>query len=109
MRNLSQLINVCTEAWIQCESLLVQLANKQHSYSKHTIQVIDECAQMCLGASYALKHQFPELNNIALLCLGLCEECAEVCERYNNALFGQCAVACRQCSMLISPVAKAAL
>ena len=110
MPNLSLLIDVCTETWVQCECLLVQLAKKQHSYSKYTIQVIDECAQMCLGTSYALKNQFPDINKIALLCMGLCEECAEVCERYNNnILFQQCVAACRQCSTLISPMAKSAL
>ena len=109
MNNIKQLIGVCTEAWIQCESLLVQLAKKQHSYSKHTIQVVDECAQICLGMSYALKHQLSVQNKIALLCLGLCEECAEICERYKNNLFTQCAAACRQCSSCIGSVAQAAL
>ena len=109
MKNLGDLMQVCTEAWIHCENLLSVLSYKQHSFSKRTVQVIDECAQLCLGTTYAFKHQLTNQNNIALLCLGLCEECAEVCERYNDAVFKQCATACRQCSALISTVAKAAL
>ncbi len=106
MKNISHLVRVCTEAWVQCENLLLLLAKKQHSYSRRTLQVIDECAQLCLGTSYALTLQTPDQNKIALLCLGLCEECAEVCDRYNHTVFIQCAAACRHCSALISTVAK---
>ncbi|MDQ3843647.1 MAG: hypothetical protein M3342_06480, partial [Bacteroidota bacterium] len=96
-------------AWVQCETLLLQLAKKQQTYSAYTLQVIDECAQMCLGMSYALQYQLSIQNKVALLCLGLCEECAEICERYNNRLFTRCAAACRQCSSSIGSVAQAAL
>lgn len=109
MTNLSQLLRVCSDTWVQCENLLLQLPEKPFSYSQRTVQVLDECAQMCMGTFYALTHELPSKNKIALLCLGLCEECAEVCERYNDIVFKQCAIACRQCSSLISSVAQTAM
>lgn len=102
-------LQACMETWLNCENLLIALLQKGTSFSKRTIQTLDECANICLGTMNALKAQHQSINEIALLCVGICEECAEVCERYTEKSFQTCASICRQCSALISPFAKAAI
>lgn len=102
-------IKACIAAWLQCENLLEQLGMQGISFSARTQQVLEECAQMCLYTGHALKNGLPNRHQLALLCVGLCEECAEICERYKNNLFNPCALACRQCSAVITPIASAAV
>lgn len=89
---------VCMKTWLHCENLLLSLHQKTASVSKRTLQVVDECANICLGTLEAIKQKSQGLGQLALLCVGICEECAEVCERYEEPAFKSCAVSCRQCS-----------
>ena len=99
----------CMEAWLNCENLLLTLTQKKTSSSVRTRQVVDECAQICLGTMQALRNKLQNVNQIALLCVGICEECAEVCERYRDTLFDNCASSCRQCSAAVSRLAVSAM
>ena len=99
----------CMDAWLNCENLLITLFQKGTSFSQRTTQVLDECANICLGTLQALKSDHKNLKEIALLCVGICEECAEVCERYKEAVFQSCAAICRQCSTAFSPLASSAI
>lgn len=105
----SQPIQACLEAWLHCENLLQALAQQSKSFSERTQQVVEECAQLCLSTGHAVKNELTNRHQLALLCVGLCEECAEICERYNNHLFKTCALACRQCSASITSIASAAV
>jgi hypothetical protein len=109
MNQTSQPIQACLEAWMHCENLLLTLARESKSFSQRTQQVIEECAQVCLGTGHAVKNGLANKHQLALLCVGLCEECAEICERYSSFLFRQCAMACRQCSASITSIASAAV
>jgi hypothetical protein len=97
------------DAWLNCENLLITLSKKHVSFAEKTTQVIDECAHICLATFHALKSNFTKVQNLALLCVGICEECAEICERYNDSYFLSCAAACRQCSLAITQVATTAI
>lgn len=110
MRESKSAVQVCTETWFHCENLLVALLQKDTSFSIRTHQVIDECAHICLGTLHALKSGWHKLNisQMALLCVGICEECAEVCERYEDVLFKECAFTCRQCSAVFTQYAAIA-
>lgn len=99
----------CTDAWLHCENLLVALLQKDESFSHRTTQVLDECANICLGTLHALKTEHRDLHQIALLCVGICEECAEVCDRYKETVFQTCAAICRQCSTVFAPIAYPAI
>lgn len=105
----SQPIQACLEAWLHCENLLQALAQQSKSFSERTQQVVEECAQVCLSTGHAVKNELASRHQLALLCVGLCEECAEICERYSSHLFKQCALACRQCSASITSIASAAV
>ena len=98
-------ITTCMHTWLQCEELLVSLAEKKKSFSARTTRILDECAHICFGALQTLKSPGKNLQHVALLCVGICEECAEICERYSDRSFKEFAIACRQCSEVLTPIA----
>jgi hypothetical protein len=92
----------CFDAWMNCEDLLVDLTRLQKSFSKQLTKVVDECALICMTTFHALKSKSVNSTRYAMLCIGICEECAEVCEEFDDDTFKRCALACRQCSETIS-------
>ncbi|MDB5196760.1 MAG: hypothetical protein JWP88_1131 [Flaviaesturariibacter sp.] len=108
MHTTNQYLNACADTWANCESLLLTLSLTQCSFSKRTMQVLDECANVCLGTMEAVKDGCKELSQLALLCVGLCEECAEICERYSDGQFQHCAQVCKRCSATLSHLAAEA-
>jgi ferredoxin len=95
----------CFDAWMNCENLLVSLSNVKVSVSKKVTQVIDECALICMGTFKAIKTGSPQMSRLALLCVGICEECAEVCEEHDAPNFQKLASICRHCSDSLSYIA----
>jgi len=88
----------CFEAWMNCEDLLVNICQAQRSLSKKLTKIVDECALICMSTFHALKSHSINTNKYALLCVGICEECAELCEEFNDQQFINCALVCRECS-----------
>ena len=88
----------CFNVWMNCEDLLANLYEAKNSLSKKITKVIDECAHICMGTFHALKTSSGNSERFALLCIGICEECAEVCEELQGEAFQQCAKLCRECS-----------
>jgi hypothetical protein len=101
--------NACFEAWMKCESLLVNMARFKNSVSKNLSKLVDECAVICMGTFHALKSRSASAVQFAVLCMGICEECAAACDELNDENFRQCALACRQCSDSMSNLAFASL
>ena len=95
----------CFNAWMKCENLLVSIMGVKSSMSKKLTKVVDECALICMGTFHAIKTYSPNINNFALLCVGICEECAEVCEEQYGESFKECARTRRECSKTISQLA----
>lgn len=95
----------CLDAWVNCENVLFNIRNQFKSFSTRTVKTIDECAQICMGLFELFNSNKTDFKGLALLCVGICEECAEVCERYDEPLFQQCAETCRYCSNTISELA----
>lgn len=95
----------CFEAWVNCENLLLNLTAVKKSFSKKLTKVVDECAFICMGTFHALKSNSKNLNRFALLCVGICEECADICEMQTGFNFKRCAEICRHCSETMSRVA----
>jgi len=99
----------CFDAWMNCESLLVDLHQVKNSLSKKITKVIDECALICMGTFHALKSSSKNAQRFAVLCIGICEECAEICEELNEDHFKQCAKVCRECSETMTMLAFTSL
>lgn len=98
----------CFDAWINCENLLADIQAIKDFLSKKVVKVIDECAYICMGTFHALKSGSVHCKNMALLCVGICEECAELCEMQNGATFEECAKVCRECADKLSDFTLAA-
>ncbi len=95
----------CFNAWINCENLLYNIAEVKDNLSRKITKVIDECAFICMGTFHALKTSSANTRRMALLCVGICEECAEICESLNSEKFLECARICRECSETMSRIA----
>ena len=95
----------CFDAWINCENLLVSLAEVKNSFSRKFSKVVDECAMICMGTFHAIKSYSPNISKFALLCVGICEECAEICEERPEERFKECERIFRECSQRISTLA----
>ena len=95
----------CFNAWINCENLLTELAEVGSSFSKKVTKVIDECALICMGTFHALKSKSVNVSRMAVLCVGICEECAEVLESMQDEEFRKCARICRECSQTMTVLA----
>lgn len=95
----------CFNAWINCENLLTSMAELGNLVSRKVSKVVDECAMICMGTFHAIKSYSPHIGNFALLCVGICEECAELCEEQKGESFKECARICRECSKSISTLA----
>ena len=95
----------CFAAWMNCEDLLTSLQEATHHLSKKVTKVVDECALICMGTFHAMKKGSGELHRFALLCVGICEECAETCETLHGEQFRECARICRECSEVMSAIA----
>ncbi len=109
MNTTSYHLQACMEAWLHCENLLVSIFQKPVSFSIKTTTILDECARICFGTLENLNDQCKNINELALLCVGICEECAEVCERYKEEAFQSCALSCRNCVSLFAPIATGAI
>ena len=99
-------VEACMNALMKCEGLMVSMLESQAGFSKRTTNVIEECTNICFGMLQALKENWLELPKMALLCVGICEECAEICERYQDRNFQLCASVCRETSLTFSDLAK---
>jgi hypothetical protein len=96
---------ICFDTWIQCESLLANIAGLKNSLSKKFFKVVDECAMICMGTFHAIKSGSQHIHRMALLCVGICEECAELCDTHADKQFREFAATCRQCSESMTEIA----
>jgi hypothetical protein len=101
---------VCMETWLTCENALVLIPDSKVSEKQNLQKILNECANICLGMLQAIKNHSANTDKIALLCVGICEECAEACEKYFfHPLYRKCSMICRQCADAMSTLAMASL
>ncbi len=95
-------IAACQQTWKSCERLLLDLQLIKAYLAKEVLTTIDECAHVSMATYYAFKSGSVNSEAMALLCIGLCEECAEVCSGQVGTGFDECATACRDCANTLS-------
>ena len=105
MTIISNQSQVCLDAVANCENVLAGVAGRKPLSSK-ILKVLNECAQICMGTFYAIRNHSVNASRLAILCIGICEECADVCDSIDNILFKQCAQACRYCSLSMNDLAS---
>jgi hypothetical protein len=96
---------ICFDTWIKCEDLLSDIAGVRTSLSKKFFKVVDECAMICMGTFHAIKSGSQHIHRMALLCVGICEECAELFGSHGDAQFRELAATCKQCSESMTEIA----
>lgn len=90
------LSQVCLDAFSNCERLLNEIDKK--NVSSQMYKLLNECAHICMGTFYSIQYGSVNTSRLAILCMGICEECAEACDDFDGDLFKLCAEACRYCS-----------
>ena len=108
MTIISNQSQVCLDAVANCENVLSGLADRK-PLSSQILKVLNECAQICMGTFYAIRNHSVNASRLAILCIGICEECADVCDGIDHVLFKQCAQACRYCSLSMNDLARNSL
>ena len=98
----------CLEAWIGCENLLAHLVSVRAKGIDHVLKTVDECAHICMETWQAIKTSSAETYNLILLCIGICEECADMCEQQPCLQMKQCAKTCRLCAEIFARQTRAA-
>jgi hypothetical protein len=96
---------VCLDAVVNCENVLAGLGDKK-PLSSQVLKLLNECAQICMGTFYEIRNHSVNVSQLAILCIGVCDKCAEVCDSIDNILFKQCAQACRYCSNSMNELAS---
>ena len=97
---------VCMETCLTCENALVLIPDSKIGEKQKLQNILNECANICLGMLHAIKSRSANTDKIALLCVGICEECAEACEKYFfDPLYRKCSMICRQCADAMSTLA----
>ena len=107
MMGLAPATQACLEAWINCENLLAEIALRQPGYAHSMEKTLDECARICME-TWQTTRQAPN-RQLMLLCIGICTECAEACNRYDDDWFRQCARACSRCATRLADVSLQAV
>ena len=100
-----QSAQACFDTWMNCERILLQATSSKTAFSKQARLVVDDCARICQGTFNAIRIGSENINKLALLCVGICEECAEICDLQTGAGFRDLAISCRECSESVSSLA----
>jgi len=101
----SHYTQICFDTWVQCEDLLSRISGLKNSISNKFFKVVDECALICMGTFHAIKSKSRHVNRMALLCVGICEECAELFDSHGDEEFRDFIATCRQCSESMTEIA----
>jgi hypothetical protein len=105
MTTISDQSQVCLDAVVNCENVLAGLGDKK-PLSSQILKLLNECAQICMGTFYEIRNHSVNVSQLAILCIGVCDKCAEVCDSIDNILFKQCAQACQYCSNSMNELAS---
>jgi hypothetical protein len=74
-----KLVAACMESLVVCENAMVTLPKVKHQRHPDIIKAFNEFADICMGLLVAIKAKSVNIGKIALLYVGLAEECAELC------------------------------
>lgn len=94
-------IDICDEIKFRCENC-IQALNKEISPDLFHMTSFRQCADLSKAVLQCALQQSMFFEQVALLCIGLCQECVEICDQYpHNETFSKCAAACKKGSQLM--------
>ena len=100
-----QLVTACIESWVVCENAMVVLPKIDDERVSKLIRAFNEFADICMGLLVALKMKSVNTGKLALLYVGLAEECADLCSSFTLPSLRIGAETFRKSVAVISPLA----
>ena len=95
-------VRACKDAALISNKCIIALA-KQKIFDSFYLRSFKQCDDLCVAFLHAASTDSIYLEKIALLCVGLCEECVEICEDLKNKkLFKEALSVFQNCSNLLS-------
>jgi hypothetical protein len=91
----------CIDACLQCFSACLNCAGRDHkegSSMGNCAQINMECAAVCNAAAKLMSLGSKYAKEVCLICVKICTECAEECEKHDKPHCRECAQACRECA-----------
>lgn len=101
----NQLVTACMESWVVCENAMVVLPKIEHEKGADLVRAFNEFADICMGLLVALKLKSVNVGKLALLYIGLAEECVELCCSSSLPSLKISADTFRKSVAVISPIA----
>jgi hypothetical protein len=95
-------VQACKDTALICEAC-VNALSKEDTFDTCYQRSLKQCQDLCGAFLHAASIDSIYLEKIALLCIGLCEECIEICtELKEENLFKKAILTFQNCSDLLS-------
>jgi hypothetical protein len=92
-------IEACQHCVITCINCAAMDLKEEHvNHMTRCIRLDLECAAICQASAQLMTLGSAHAHEHCRLCAKLCTECAEECEKHDNAHCKLCAEACRKCA-----------
>ena len=97
-----QHIQACRDAALSCEKCIIALSAQKVINTLH-LRSFKQCADICHVLQESAIQRSIYIEKITVCCIGLCEECADICEELNpDRTFTEAIRDYRKCSHLLS-------
>lgn len=95
-----ELIKTCKLTALSCRKCVSFLSSEEPLHKAY-LRSFKQCEDLCFAFLQAAADNSVYLEKIAFLCIGLCEECADIGNEKNNIIFTSTAENCRRLSNLL--------
>lgn len=97
-----QHIQASRDAALSCEKCIVAISKRKEENTLY-LRSFKQCADICCAFQECAAQKSIYLEKITVLCIGLCKECAEICEEFSaDRVFMQAINEYQKCSDLLS-------
>lgn len=103
-------VDACQSCAVECEHCASAcLQEPDVSARVRCIQLLRDCADICVMAVRWMARGSSNINKICGLCADVCDACAAECARFKDAHCQRCADECRKCAAECRKMAGATL
>lgn len=96
--------NACNKVILDSEKCIRALS-KNDRFNPVYNRSFKQCQEICFTFLHAARNDSMYVEKLALLTIGLCEECAEICDELKkDRIFQNAAISCRACSSALSQI-----
>lgn len=92
-------IDACEKCAVECEHCATAcLQEPDVSARSHCIQLLRDCADICVVATQWMARGSSYANKLCGLCADLCDACGAECAKFKDQHCQSCANECRRCA-----------